>query len=485
MSDTPFRGFARLWGAADEPVDPEQGVGMRSLVSAESAAESASLVERYSAFCRGMQVSPHPAVLVFMRLHLAELRPEPYTRDARGQEVVFSDADMFSFCDFVLRGRQPSPIFEHWRSIDASRCNIGVVGVQMLMRVLQQPGCQVHTVDLGNQNIGPRGAHEVVETLRVNRHISHLRLNGSFIHDAGGRSFARLLADPDEPGAQQLGELDLSVNMLSFDVCKELQLVAPSELKLVLSGNRVLDEVLNASSHAIGVVLVIIGAVFLGLELAHHSDHGIGPDGMPLQNHVYVASNVIYLISLFCLYLFSTLYHALFALGDRVVGLFQIFDHSAIYLLIAGTYSPFLTILFPDRPVFSVYLLSFLWLCGIGGIILNLCYSGPYKVAMQVTSYVAMGWAALLCAGDVYERLLPQPSALWLLVGGGVSYTVGVIWFVKDSRSCGMPDHTIWHLFVLGGSIAHYYCVLLYVVPFPYGDTAPWMKDVRGPIGIG
>ena len=88
---------------------------------------------------------------------------------------------------------------------------------------------------------------------------------------------------------------------------------------------------------------------------------------------------------LFCLYLFSTLYHSLFALGDRIVSLFQIFDHSAIYLLIAGTYTPFLTILFPDKPVFGVYLVEFLWLMALGGICLNLCYHGRYK-AHWITS---------------------------------------------------------------------------------------------------
>ena len=93
---------------------------------------------------------------------------------------------------------------------------------------------------------------------------------------------------------------------------------------------------------------------------------------------------------------------------------------------------------------FSVHLLTFLWACAAGGITLNLCYTGPFKATMQVTSYIAMGWAALLCFGDMWERLLPHPTALWLLVGGGVSYTVGVIWFVKDARSCGVPDHTIW-----------------------------------------
>ena len=443
-------------------------------VGISSPAETGALVERYAAFCRSLQVVPHPGVLTFMRLHLAELKPEPYQQHLHEALVPFNDADMFAFCDFFLRSRpQPNAIFEHWTSIDASRCAIGLTGVQMLMRVLQLPNCRVASIDLGSQNIGGRGAQELVDTIKANRFITSVRLNGSFIHDSGGRAFAQLLRE-EEHGVEQL---DLSVNMLSYQVCKELQLVAPSELKLVLKGNRVLDEVLNASSHAVGVILVIIGAVFLGTELAGHPEHGLGPDGHPLSSNTYVASNVIYLISLFCLYLFSTLYHALFALGDEVESVFGILDHTAIYLLIAGSYTPFLSILFPDKPVFSVYLLSFLWLCALGGICLNLCYHGPFKNGMQVASYIAMGWAALLCMSDMFERLGPNPAAIWLLIGGGVSYTVGVIWYVKDGHSCGLPDHTIWHCFVLAGSMMHYYCVLWYVVPFPYGGQGVWLPE--------
>ena len=188
---------------------PEVEQGMPALVSSlfpsSHSGDAAALAERYAAFCRSLQVVPHPGVLTFMRLHLAEFRPEMFQIEQRDKIVVFNDADMFAFCDFVLRCKQPCSIFEHWIAVDASQCAIGVTGVQMLMRVLQLPGCRVHTIDLANQNLGPRGAEEVAETLRITHRISNLRLVGSFIHDTGGRHFARLLADPEEP-CQQLDE---------------------------------------------------------------------------------------------------------------------------------------------------------------------------------------------------------------------------------------------------------------------------------------
>jgi hemolysin III len=92
-----------------------------------------------------------------------------------------------------------------------------------------------------------------------------------------------------------------------------------------------------------------------------------------------------------------------------------------------------------------------------------------------------MGWAALVCIQDINDRLgaidkvAGIGQGVWLLFVGGVLYTVGVPFFVRDKRTIGIPDHTIWHLFVMAASAAHYYCVLLYLVPFPYeGVPLPW-----------
>ena len=463
------------------PPDTSADVPLTSITTASVAAPSsdidstASLTERYALHCRSLQLSPHTGVLTFLRLHLNELRPEAHKPFRDAKPIYFTDADLYAFCDFLLRDRQPSGIFDHWEVMDASSCCIGYTGARILMRVLSLPGCRVHTVDLSHQDLGPRGADAVASAIRCNPRLSTVRMLGSFIHDAGAREFAKLLEDETGcPAAHALEELDLSVNMISYEVLRELEGVKPKGLKLVLRGNRVLDEVLNASSHALGVILVIIGAAFLGVQVAQKRSHGLGPDGLPLESTGYVTSTVVYLISLFLLYLFSTLYHALFALGDTVVALFTLFDHSCIYLLIAGSYTPFLTILFPDQPAYSRGLLGFLWVMAGFGIALNLCYQGPFKVTMQVSSYIGMGWAALLCFGDLAERLSPNPEAMYLVVGGGIAYTIGVPWFIKDGRTCGVPDHTIWHLFVLAGSTLHYAAVYLYIVPFPYDGVSPW-----------
>ena len=103
------------------------------------------------------------------------------------------------------------------------------------------------------------------------------------------------------------------------------------------------------------------------------------------------------------------------------------------------------------------------------------------KAGLQVSTYIGMGWAALVCIQDINDRLgaidkvAGIGQGVWLLFVGGVLYTVGVPFFVRDKRTIGIPDHTIWHLFVMAASAAHYYCVLLYLVPFPYeGVPLPW-----------
>ena len=168
--------------------DEEQAPPSPALSTTAVVTEHRPLVERYASFCRTLQVRPHASVCTFMRLRQSELRPERLKQDS-GRILYFTDADMFAFCDFVLLDKE-STIFEHWQSVDVSNCSIGVPGTQMLMRVLQLPGCRVHAIDLANQNVGPRGAEALVETLRATGRISKMRLNGSFIHDSGGREFA-------------------------------------------------------------------------------------------------------------------------------------------------------------------------------------------------------------------------------------------------------------------------------------------------------
>lgn len=459
----PFFGTPRASTSPGEegvPLSPYMGTG------ATPTNRGASLTGRYCEYCAGVGVRPDPSVLVFLRLSLSELAVRPHQTAKRSERSRFGDTDLFALCDFLLT-EQPDAVFETWCSVDLSECRIGTSGALILARLLRLPACKVHTVSLANQRIGVDGANALADAVRANRVLTEVSLSHSFVHNEGIEGFLEMLRDGGE--ASNLTRLDLSNNYLDFNTVKQLQLVKPRALSLVLTGNLVMDEVLNSVSHGIGTLLVVIGAVFLGLAASRvPATQEIG--GVLSPRSTYVASVVIYTVSLFTLYLASTLYHAFFALGEMTVSVFGTFDQCAIYLLIAGSYTPFLMILFPDKPLFSTWLLGALWAMALIGIAMYTTYRGPWKEKFQLGSYIVMGWIAVLVVPDMVTRLGAHWEGIALLVAGGVGYTAGVPFFVKNGRTLNVPDHTIWHVFVMIGSACHYACILKYVVNFPY-DT--------------
>jgi hemolysin III len=168
----------------------------------------------------------------------------------------------------------------------------------------------------------------------------------------------------------------------------------------------------------------------------------------------------VYSASLLLLYTSSTLYHSFFTL-QHTKSIFEVLDKCAIYILIAGSYTPFLQIVLGHVPRWSVYLLAFIWSCGLCGIYVQLTAPDwKHKKIFSLLMYVGMGWACLVCLPEL-SPLLP-PAATNLLIMGGVGYTSGIPFFIRNNNL----DHSIWHLFVLTGSLFHWLCVYWYVIPF-------------------
>lgn len=205
----------------------------------------------------------------------------------------------------------------------------------------------------------------------------------------------------------------------------------------------------------------------LGEEIFHSITHGIGSGlsiaGLTLlvvlavlYGDVYqIVSFSIFGATLVILYLSSTLYHGL--QQARVKQIFKVFDHSSIYLLIAGTYTPFLLVAL--RGTAGWTLLVLVWLIALIGITFKVLFIDRFQI-LSVISYLLMGW---LCVFAFKEMLISIPIAgiIWL-AAGGILYTVGVIFYAMQK----IPYmHAIWHFFVLGGSICHYFAVLLFLAP--------------------
>lgn len=203
------------------------------------------------------------------------------------------------------------------------------------------------------------------------------------------------------------------------------------------------EEIANSVTHGIGALLSIVGLVVL-VNLA--ATHG---------NLWHIVSSSIFGATLILLYLSSTLYHSITAPRAKVV--LRLLDHVAIYLLIAGTYTPFLLVNL--RGPWGWSLFALVWGIALTGILLKVSPLGQ-KRGLSLTLYLALGWIILIAIKPLLGYL--DPNGIRLLVAGGIAYTGGVIFYCWKR----LPyNHAIWHLFVLAGSCFHFFAVLLYVIP--------------------
>jgi hemolysin III len=201
------------------------------------------------------------------------------------------------------------------------------------------------------------------------------------------------------------------------------------------------EEIANSISHGIGLIAAIAATPFLVMHAISRGDEG------------YIVGVSIFAASMMLLYLASAIYHALPA--GKAKHLFRIIEHSAIFILIAGTYTPFtLGVL---RGAWGWTLLGLVWGLAIIGVALKAFERMSHPV-ISTGLYLLMGWLIVIAADPMVDRV-PVSGLLWL-VAGGVAYTAGVAFFVADSRV--RYGHFIWHLFVLTGTACHYFAVLWY-----------------------
>jgi hemolysin III len=202
------------------------------------------------------------------------------------------------------------------------------------------------------------------------------------------------------------------------------------------------EEIANSISHGIGVLAAIAITPFLIMK------------AIPL-GAAAVTGAIIFGVTMIILYLSSTLYHAF--PHSKTKRVFRVFDHSAIFLLIAGTYTPFtLSVL---SGAWGWTLLAIIWALAIAGVVMKSVRNvGTSKLSIAL--YLGMGWLAVLAAKPLYETL-PGWGLFWLLAGGAM-YSAGVLFFAYDHRV--RYNHFIWHLFVLAGTACHVVAVLGYAL---------------------
>jgi hemolysin III len=211
-----------------------------------------------------------------------------------------------------------------------------------------------------------------------------------------------------------------------------------------ISRYTVLEEQLHALSHALGAVLGGIGLVLmLRLSLSY-------------GDNWQLASAIVYGSSIILLYSSSALYHSI--KNPQLKYRLRQLDHAAIFILIAGTYTPFTLISL--RHDWGLILFAIIWGIAIVGVVLELATGLKYK-KLSLALYLGMGWIVVVAIKPMLSNV-PAP-AMWLLLAGGLAYSAGVLFYIWRSLYL---HHMIWHLFVLTGSILHFLAVYLFVMPW-------------------
>lgn len=203
------------------------------------------------------------------------------------------------------------------------------------------------------------------------------------------------------------------------------------------------EEIANAVLHGLGAALGVAALAVLVVQSALYGTAW------------HVVASAVYGASLILLYLSSTLYHAL--PGPRAKRVFEIFDHAAIYILIAGTYTPFALVTLRGPWGWTIF--GVVWALAAAGIVVQAVFPGRLR-GLMTGLYLAMGWIVVVAFKPLMDVLAPAGIA-WLLAGGLV-YSAGVFFYYKKRFAY---SHAVWHVFVLGGSVCHFFGILFHVVP--------------------
>ncbi|TXI50860.1 MAG: hemolysin III family protein [Lysobacter sp.] len=202
------------------------------------------------------------------------------------------------------------------------------------------------------------------------------------------------------------------------------------------------EELFNALTHGLGATAALAGGAVLITLAALFGDAW------------QLTASIVFGVTLLLLYVASTLYHAI--QHPVVKGRLKVFDHCAIYLLIAGTYTPFTLI--GLRETVGWWLFAIIWALAIFGVIFKLFYTGRFEL-LSTLVYIAMGWLIVVAAKPAMQALDAWTFG-WLLAGG-VFYTLGTVFYHRPSMRY---SHAIWHMFVIGGSVCHYIAVMAQVL---------------------
>lgn len=206
------------------------------------------------------------------------------------------------------------------------------------------------------------------------------------------------------------------------------------------------EELANTITHGLGIVISLVIMVAFIMSSANQADS------------LRLLATCIFSMTLIMMYSSSTIYHLL--RSPSIKHCFRIVDHACIFLLIAGTYTPFM--LLNLKGIWGWSMLTVIWVLAIVGVLLKIIFVGRYE-RLSTFIYIAMGWSVVVLAVPIYNNI--AINGILLLLAGGIAYTAGTWFFVKDKTY--KYFHTIWHLFVIAGSCMHALAIYYYASSSP------------------
>ena len=395
------------------------------------------LVRDYIELCTLYQTKPHPSVLTALRWDLSHLHPSG---------TPFRDHDLLPLADLLLL-----PGATHIKSLSFRGCRLKAAGAVQLSRLIAFLP-QLEQLDVSGNKLGADAGMHIADALALSRSLRELRLRGCKLRAAGTDALAlALAAEPHATAPLEL--LDLSNNKmgyLSMKSINEINQRRSRPIDVILTGNLVLTEALNIFTHGLGAIAAVVGSVTLMRSVRH------APITLQWACGVYSAC-------LLMCYLSSTTFHGAFQLDPFWRHIFHILDQCAIYLLIAGSYTPFMVALFAEaKPNWAIGTLIYMWSLCLLGVGIEITFhkaraAEPWIKYLSLVLYVLMGWTAgfpplfKLMMNGIEEQQTRR-----LLVGGGIAYTLGVPVFMRNRNL----DHAVWHVFVLAGSSLQFLALL-------------------------
>lgn len=209
------------------------------------------------------------------------------------------------------------------------------------------------------------------------------------------------------------------------------------------------EEIANAITHGIGIIFSIVALVLMVVCAACYG------------NAWQVVSVSIYGSTLILLYTFSTLYHAI--TNEKAKKILRVIDHSSVYLLIAGTYTPFTLVVLRQDGAIGWVIFGIVWGVAIIGIALSSLLIGKKFTKLQTLLYILLGWVIVWAFPSIIKvmKLNNTLNGIYWLIAGGILYTVGTIFYIMKKKKF---FHSIWHVFVLLGTVCHFISVMFYVL---------------------